>query len=53
MEEYILTVEGMNMLEEHDRPSNHRLEEEDMDMTCIHMVEVEGMDTENEHPSKE
>jgi hypothetical protein len=28
-------VKGMNMLEEHERPSNHRPEEEDMDMDMV------------------
>jgi hypothetical protein len=45
--------EGMNILEEHDRPSDHRSEEEGMDMVSIHMVEVEGMDMIAERPSKE
>jgi hypothetical protein len=43
----------MNMLEEHDRPSNHRPEEEDMDMAGIHMVKVEAMDMMVKYPSKE
>jgi hypothetical protein len=34
----------MNTVEEHDHPMNHRLGEEGMDMTSIHIVEVEGMD---------
>jgi hypothetical protein len=34
----------MNMLEEHDHPSNHRLGVEGMNMVDIHMVEVEGVD---------
>jgi hypothetical protein len=37
-------VEGMNMLEEHEHPSNHQTEEDGTDMGSIHMVEVEGMD---------
>jgi hypothetical protein len=41
------------MLEEHERQSNHRPKEESMDMTDIHMVEVESMDMVAEHPSKE
>jgi hypothetical protein len=49
----MLGVEGMNMLEEHDRPSNHWLEEEGMDMADIHMVEVEVMDMVEERPLKE
>jgi hypothetical protein len=46
-------MEGINMLEEHERQSNHRPKEESMDMTDIHMVEVESMDMVAEHPSKE
>jgi hypothetical protein len=34
----------MNTVEEHDHPMNHWLGEEGMDMTSIHIVEVEGMD---------
>jgi hypothetical protein len=44
-------LEGINMLEKHDHPSIHRLGEESMNMTGIHMVEVEGMDMVEEHPS--
>jgi hypothetical protein len=33
-------IEGMNMVEEQDHPTNHRLEVEYMDMMGIHMVEV-------------
>jgi hypothetical protein len=43
----------MNMLEEHERPSNQRSEEEGMNMAGIHMVEVEGMNMVEERPSKE
>jgi hypothetical protein len=54
----------MNMLEGHDLPSNHRSEEEGIDMTeeypSKERPEVEHMDTEDEgmymveeHPSKE
>jgi hypothetical protein len=39
-------VEGMNMVEEHDHPSNYRLGEEG-----IPMVKVEGMNMMEEHPS--
>jgi hypothetical protein len=47
-------VEGMNILEEHECPSN-QWPEKDMDMADIHMVEVEGMNMVEEHerPSKE
>jgi hypothetical protein len=45
----MLEVEGMNMLEEHDYLSNHRLGEESMNMTGIYMVE-EGMDMVEECP---
>jgi hypothetical protein len=41
-------VEGMNMVEE-DHPTNHQLEEEDMNMVGSHIVEVAGMDTVEEH----
>jgi hypothetical protein len=39
-------VEGMNMMEGHDHPSNYRLGEED-----IPMVKVEDMNMMEEHPS--
>jgi hypothetical protein len=39
------------MVKEHDHPSNHRLEEEGMDIADIHMMEVDGMDMVEEHPS--
>jgi hypothetical protein len=45
-------VDDMNMLKNHERSSNHRSEEEGMDMTDIHMMEVEDMDMVKEHPSK-
>jgi hypothetical protein len=45
-------MEGMNMLEEHERLPNQRLEEEGMKMT-IHMMEVEGMNMVEKRPSKE
>jgi hypothetical protein len=41
--------EGMNILEEHDHTSNHRLGEEGMNMVGIHMVD--GMDMVEERPS--
>jgi hypothetical protein len=47
-------MEGMNMsevedmVEEQDHPMNHRLEE-GMNMVGSHKVEVEGMDTVEEH----
>jgi hypothetical protein len=46
-------VNGMNMLEEHDRPLNHRTDEEGMDMADIHMMEVEDIDMVEEHLSME
>jgi hypothetical protein len=46
-------VEGMNMLEEHERPLNQRPEEEGMDIIGIHMVEVEGINMVDDHPSNE
>jgi hypothetical protein len=39
------------MVEEHDHPSNYWQAEEGMNMTDIHMVEVEGMDMVEERPS--
>jgi hypothetical protein len=46
-----LEVDDVNMVKEHDHPSNYRLKEEGMDMTDIHMMEMEGMDMVEEHPS--
>jgi hypothetical protein len=45
----MLELEGMNMVEEQDHPTNHRQGEEDIHMVGIHMVEVESMDTVEEH----
>jgi hypothetical protein len=42
-------VEGMDMVEEKDHPTNHRLEEEGMNMVDSNMAEVDGMDTVEEH----
>jgi hypothetical protein len=42
-------VEGMNMVEEQDHPTNHRLGEEGMNMVGNNMVEVDGMDMMEEH----
>jgi hypothetical protein len=39
----------MNMVEEQDHSTNHRLGEEGMNMVDSHMVEVEGMNTVEEH----
>jgi hypothetical protein len=39
----ISKMEGMNMLEEHDHPLNHRPGKEGMNMVNIHMVDVKGM----------
>jgi hypothetical protein len=33
-------VDGINMVEEQDHPTNHQLGEEDMNMVSSHMVEV-------------
>ena len=41
----------MNMLEEHEHLSNHRLGDKGMNMMYIHMIEVEGMDMVEEHSS--
>jgi hypothetical protein len=37
-------VEGINMVEEQDHPTNHQWEEKDIHMVGIDMVEVEDMD---------
>jgi hypothetical protein len=42
-------VEGMDMVEEQDHLTNHRLGDEGMNMVDINMVKVEGMDTTEEH----
>jgi hypothetical protein len=42
-------VEGMDMVEEQNRPTNHRLGEESMNMVGSNMVEVDGMDMMEEH----
>jgi hypothetical protein len=42
-------VEGMDMVEEKDHPTNHRLGEEGMNMVDSNMTEVDGMDTVEEH----
>jgi hypothetical protein len=48
-------VEGMNMVEKHNHPTNHRLGEEDMNMVkehyhpTNHRLEVENMDMVNIH----
>jgi hypothetical protein len=39
----------MDMVEEQEHPMNHRLGEEDMNMVGSNMVEVDGMDTVEEH----
>jgi hypothetical protein len=39
----------MNMVEEQDHPINHRLGEEGMNMMGSNMVEVDGMNTMDEH----
>jgi hypothetical protein len=42
-------VEGMNIVEEQDHPTNHRLGEKDMNMVDSNMMEVDGMDTVEKH----
>jgi hypothetical protein len=42
-------VEDMDMVQEQDHPMNHRLGEESMNMVDGNMVEVDGMDTVEEH----
>jgi hypothetical protein len=42
-------VEGMNIVEEQDHLTNHRLGEEDMNMVGSNMVEVDGMVMMEEH----
>jgi hypothetical protein len=42
-------VEDMDMIEEQDHPTNHRLDEEGMNMVGSYMMEVDGMDTMDEH----
>jgi hypothetical protein len=37
------------MVEEQDHPTNHQLGEEGINMVGSHMIEVEGMDTMEEH----
>jgi hypothetical protein len=39
----------MDMVEEQDHPTNHRLEEEGMNMVGSNMVKVDGIDTVEEH----
>jgi hypothetical protein len=39
----------MDMLEEQDHSTNHRLRDESMNMVGSNMVEVDGMDTVDEH----
>jgi hypothetical protein len=48
---YISKVEVMDMVEEQNHPTNHRLGEEGMNMVSSHKVEVdvERMDTMEEH----
>jgi hypothetical protein len=42
-------VEGIDMVEEQDHPTNHRLGENGMNMVGSNMVEVDGMDVMEEH----
>jgi hypothetical protein len=43
-------MEGINMVEKHDHPSNHRLGEDGTNMAGIYMVEVDGMNMVEERP---
>jgi hypothetical protein len=45
----MLEVEGMDMVEEQNHPTNHRLGEEGMNMVGSNMLEVDDMDTVKEH----
>jgi hypothetical protein len=45
----MLEVEGIDMVEEQDHPTNHRLREEGINMVGSNMVEVDGMDTLEEY----
>jgi hypothetical protein len=42
-------VEGIDMIEEQNHPTNHWWGEEDMNMVGSHMLEIEDMDTVEEH----
>jgi hypothetical protein len=42
-------MEGTDMVEEQDHPMNHQLGEEGMNMVGSNMVDVDGMDTMEEH----
>jgi hypothetical protein len=42
-------VEGINMLDVNERPLNQRPDVECIDMTGIHMIEVDGMDMKGIH----
>jgi hypothetical protein len=42
-------VEGMNIVEEQDHPTNHWLGEKSMNMVGSNMMEVDGMDTVERH----
>jgi putative IMPACT (imprinted ancient) family translation regulator len=42
-------VEGTDMIEKQDHPTNHRLREEGMNMVGSNMVNVDDMDTVEEH----
>jgi hypothetical protein len=46
-------VEGMDIVKKQDHPTNHRLEEECMNMMGSNMVEVDDMDTVKEHFSSD
>jgi hypothetical protein len=42
-------VEGMDMVEEQDHSTNHRLGDEGMNMVGSNMMKVDGIDTVDEH----
>jgi hypothetical protein len=42
-------MEGTDMVEEQDHPMNHQLGEEGMNMVGSNMVDVDAMDTMEEH----
>jgi hypothetical protein len=42
-------VEDIDMVEDEDHPTNHRLGENGMNMVGRHKMEMEGMDTVEEH----
>jgi hypothetical protein len=45
----MLEVEGIDMVEEQDHPTNHQLWKDDMNMVGSNMVKVDGIYTVVEH----